>query len=81
MALDKDQIAFLRLISMAYKYIAKDRRGMYLVDRLGRLIIIEKPLVNTLRLRQVIPNLILIDILQMVRQHENTSNAKRRYPH
>ena len=74
-AINKTHLAFFKLLLMAYKSIATDGHEVVLIDRLGRIIYIDKSLVKHMGLMQILEINQVIDIWR----HEDTNDGKRGY--
>lgn len=78
-AVTKTHLAFFKLLLMAYKSIATDGNEVVLIDRLGRVIYIDKSLVKHMKLMQVLEVNQVIDIWRLIKKNENTNYGKRGY--
>ena len=76
---NKTHLAFFKLLLMAYKSIATDGHEVVLIDRLGRVIYIEKSLVKHMELMRILEINQVIDIWRLIKKHENTNYGKRGY--
>lgn len=76
---NKTHLAFFKLLLMAYKSIATDGNEVVLIDRLGRVIYIDKSLVKHMKLLQILEVNQVIDIWRLIKKHENTNYGKRGY--
>ena len=78
-AINKTHLAFFKLLLMAYKSIATDGHEVVLIDRLGRIIYIDKSLVKHMGLMQILEINQVIDIWRLIKKHEDTNYGKRGY--
>ena len=76
---NKTHLAFFKLLLMAYKSIATDGHEVVLIDRLGRVIYIDKSLVKHMELMRILEINQVIDIWRLIKKHENTNYGKRGY--
>lgn len=76
---NKTHLAFFKLLLMAYKSIATDGHEVVLIDRLGRVIYIDKSLVKHMELMKILETNQVIDIWRLIKKHENTNYGKRGY--